>query len=83
MSTADLRRATCCGFYGVPRAFGLVGRRRPPSSGLVVSLDRSSTLVPSSQADIIAAGRVTPARARDDAGPTDGHRGPPPVGPAR
>jgi hypothetical protein len=47
MSTADLRRATCCGFYGVPRAFGLVGRRRPPSSGLVVSLDRT---VPSSQA---------------------------------
>ena len=30
MSTADLRRATCCGFYGVPRAFGLVGRRAPP-----------------------------------------------------
>jgi hypothetical protein len=30
MSTADPRRATCCGFYGVPRACGASGAPAPP-----------------------------------------------------
>jgi hypothetical protein len=30
MSTADPRRATCCGFYGAPRACGASGAPAPP-----------------------------------------------------